>query len=335
MNTRIHQMLCLAMTIVLANSWVQAKGPKISEPSKVDKDYAIQGEYSGTLAADGDKVKLGVQVIAQGQGIFQAVVYDGGLPGDGWNKEKDLERINAAAQDGQVIFKAKNGTGVLKAGKMNITDTDGQPVGTLTRVVRSSPTLGKKAPKGATVLFDGSNAKGWKNGRLTADKLLMEGTTSLETFKDHQLHIEFRLPYQPEDRGQGRGNSGIYVQGRYEVQMLDSFGLAGKQNECGGLYSVKDPDVNMCYPPLQWQTYDIQYTAARFDGQGKLTKNPRITVRHNGVVIHKDVELPGNRSTTAAPSKPGPAAGPIFLQNHGCPMRYRNIWAVKSSDNAG
>jgi len=328
-------MLCLAMTIVLATSWVQAKGPKISEPSKVDKDYAIQGEYSGTLAADGDKVKLGVQVIAQGQGKFQAVVYDGGLPGDGWNKEKDLERINAAAQDGQVIFKAKNGTGVLKAGKMNITDTDGQAVGTLTRVVRSSPTLGKKAPKGATVLFDGSNAKGWKNGRLTADKLLMEGTTSLETFKDHQLHIEFRLPYQPEDRGQGRGNSGIYVQGRYEVQMLDSFGLAGKQNECGGLYSVKDPDVNMCYPPLQWQTYDIEYTAARFDGQGKLTNNPRITVRHNGVVIHKDVELPGNRSTTAAPSKPGPAAGPIFLQNHGCPMRYRNIWAVKSSDNAG
>ena len=91
----------------------------------------------------------------------------------------------------------------------------------------------------------------------------------------------------------------------------------------------------MCYPPLQWQTYDIEYTAARFDGQGKLTNNPRITVRHNGVVIHKDVELPGNRSTTAAPSKPGPAAGPIFLQNHGCPMRYRNIWAVKSSDNAG
>ena len=335
MNTRIHKMLCLAMTIVLAASWVQAKGPKISEPSKVDKDYAIQGEYSGTLAADGDKVKMGVQVIAQGQGKFQAVVYDGGLPGDGWNQKKDLERINAAIQDGQVIFKAKKGTGVLKAGKMNITDTDGQAVGTLTRVVRSSPTLGKKPPKGATVLFDGSNAKGWKNGRLTADKLLMEGTTSLETFKDHQLHIEFRLPYQPEDRGQGRGNSGIYVQGRYEVQMLDSFGLAGKQNECGGLYSVKDPDVNMCYPPLQWQTYDIQYTAARFDDQGKLTKNPQITVRHNGVVIHKDVELPGNRSTTAAPSTPGPAAGPIFLQNHGCPMRYRNIWAVKSSNNAG
>lgn len=331
MNTRIQKILSLAITIVLAASWAQAKGPKISEPSKVDKDYAIQGEYSGMLEADGDKTKLGVQVIAQGQGKFQAVVYEGGLPGDGWDQKKDLERINAPLENGQVVFKAKKGTGIVKAGKMHITDSDNQPMGVLKRLVRTSSTLGKKPPKGATVLFDGSNVNGWKNGRMTTDKLLMEGTTSTETFQDHQLHIEFRLPYQPEDRGQGRGNSGLYVQGRYEVQMLDSFGLAGKQNECGGLYSVKDPDVNMCYPPLQWQTYDIQYTAARFDAEGKLTKHPKITVRHNGVVIHNDVELPGNRSTTAAPSKPGPVAGPIYLQNHGSPMRYRNIWAVKAS----
>ncbi|MEO2023580.1 MAG: DUF1080 domain-containing protein [Pirellulaceae bacterium] len=331
MNTRIQKILSLAITIVLAASWAQAKGPKISEPSKVDKDYAIQGEYSGMLEADGDKTKLGVQVIAQGQGKFQAVIYEGGLPGDGWDQKKDLERINAPLENGQVVFKAKKGTGIVKAGKMHITDSDNQPMGVLKRLVRTSSTLGKKPPKGATVLFDGSNVNGWKNGRMTADKLLMEGTTSTETFQDHQLHIEFRLPYQPEDRGQGRGNSGLYVQGRYEVQMLDSFGLAGKQNECGGLYSVKDPDVNMCYPPLQWQTYDIQYTAARFDAEGKLTKHPKITVRHNGVVIHNDVELPGNRSTTAAPSKPGPVAGPIYLQNHGSPMRYRNIWAVKAS----
>ena len=335
MNTRIQKMLCLALTIILTTSWAQAKGPKISEPSKVDKDYAIQGEYSGMLEDDGDKAKLGVQVIAQGQGKFQAVVYEGGLPGDGWDQEKDLERINATLENGQVVFKAKKGSGVVKAGKMHIMDLDNQPVGVLQRVVRTSSTLGKKPPKGATVLFDGSNVNGWKKGRMTADKLLMEGTTSTETFQDHHLHIEFRLPYQPEDRGQGRGNSGIYVQGRYEVQMLDSFGLAGKQNECGGLYSVKDPDLNMCYPPLQWQTYDIQYTAAKFDDQGKLTKHPRVTVKHNGVVIHNDVELPGNRSTTAAPSKPGPEAGPIYLQNHGCPMRYRNIWAVKASGSGG
>ena len=334
MNRKIQNLFCLVITLVLTSSVVQAKGPKISEPAKVDQDYAMQGEYTGMLVVEGKKSKLGIQVIAQGEGKFQAVIYRGGLPGDGWTGKESM-KMNAAVKEGQVVFKTEGGSGVLKDKKITVLDLDGKMLGTLSRVVRQSPTLGQKPPKGATVLFDGSNVTGWKNGRMTDDKLLMEGTTSLEVFQDHQLHIEFRLPYQPQDRGQGRGNSGIYVQGRYEVQMLDSFGLAGKQNECGGLYSVKDPDLNMCYPPLQWQTYDIQYTAARFDDQGKLTKHPRITVRHNGVLIHKDVELPGNRSTTAAPSKPGPVAGPIYLQNHGCPMRYRNIWAVKTGKASG
>ena len=90
---------------------------------------------------------------------------------------------------------------------------------------------------------------------------------------------------------------------------------------------VKDPDVNMCLPPLSWQTYDIEFTAAQFDGD-QLVANPRITVHHNGVLIHKDVELPGERSTTAAPVKPGSSLGPVFLQDHGNPVRYRNIWVV-------
>ena len=335
MYVKIQNLFCFVITLVLAASLVQAKGPKISDPAKVDKDYALQGEYTGMLTDDGEKRKVGVQVIAQGEGKFQAVIYPGGLPGDGWHPKSSVKRATAELKDGQVVFKDDSSSGVLKENKLIISDSSGKLMGTLARVVRKSSTLGKKPPAGATVLFDGSNVTGWKNGRMTEDKLLMEGTTSLEEFQDHQRHIEFRVPYQPQDRGQGRGNSGIYVQGRYEVQMLDSFGLAGKQNECGGLYSVKDPDLNMCYPPLQWQTYDFQYTAARFDDQGKLVKHPRITVRHNGVVIHKDVELPGNRSTTAAPSKPGPAAGPIYLQNHGCPMRYRNIWAVKTGNSAG
>jgi hypothetical protein len=87
--------------------------------------------------------------------------------------------------------------------------------------------------------------------------------------------------------------------------------------------------VNMCFPPLSWQTYDIDYTAARYDDQANLTANPRITVRHNGVVIHQDVELPGERSTTAAPVGPGPGPGPVYLQNHGCPLRFNNIWVVE------
>jgi hypothetical protein len=130
----------------------------------------------------------------------------------------------------------------------------------------------------------------------------------------------------PMSTGQARGNSGVYVQSRYEVQVLDSFGLEGKNNECGGIYSIAEPVVNMCLPPLSWQTYDFDFTAARYNVAGEKIKNARITVRHNGVVIHDDIELthgtPGRH-----PEDPGPEA--LFMQDHGNPVVYRNIWIVE------
>ena len=159
---------------------------------------------------------------------------------------------------------------------------------------------------------------------MTEDGLLVQGATSEEKFQDFEMHVEFRLPFMPAARGQARGNSGLYFQGRYEVQMLDSFGLSGEDNECGGIYTIKKPDMNMCYPPLVWQTYDVDYTAAKFDEAGEKTENARVTIRHNGVVIHDDVEL--DHKTTAAPFDEGPEPGPIYLQDHGNPVRYRNIW---------
>ncbi|MBP88938.1 MAG: hypothetical protein CMJ64_19855 [Planctomycetaceae bacterium] len=306
---------------------VAVAGPAYTDPAKADPDFALQGEYTGMLATDDGDIKFGVQVIALGKGKFDSVAYVGGLPGDGWNEE---EKFHAPGElkDGVVYFKGDAGTGELKDGVLSVLGTEDNAKGALKKVERKSPTLGQKPPQDAVVLFDGTNADGWKGGKITDDGLLMQGTTSEKTFGSHTLHIEFRLPYQPEDRGQGRGNSGIYFQGRYEVQMLDSFGLEGKQNECGGIYSVAEPDVNMCLPPLSWQTYDTEYTAAKYDDAGKLVANPRITVKHNGVVIHDDIELPGERNTTAAPLKAGPEPGPVYLQNHANPVRYRNIWVV-------
>jgi hypothetical protein len=157
---------------------------------------------------------------------------------------------------------------------------------------------------------------------------MMEGTETRDAYTSFELHLEFRLPFMPYARGQGRANSGVYLQSRYEVQILDSFGLAGKNNECGGLYHYVEPATNMCLPPLSWQTYDIELTAAEFDAAGKKTRNARLTVRHNGVLVHDDVEV---ERKTGAGKPEGAVALPTKLQNHGNPVRFRNIWLVDHS----
>ena len=316
--------VALVLLFVLCCSTLSAKEPATLDPKKADADFPVQGEYVGKVNSDGQEVNVGIQIIALGDGKFDAVGYIGGLPGAGWDKSEKHQA--KGERDGErVVIRTEHSVGVLEDGVLSIRSSDGAEAGEFKKTERRSPTLGKKAPEGATVLFDGSGVDHWKNGRMTEDGKLMQGTTSLPTFQDHQLHIEFLLPYQPTARGQGRGNSGLYLQGRYEVQMLDSFGLEGKHNECGGIYSIKDPDVNMCLPPLAWQTYDVDFKAAKYK-DGKVVANPRMTVRHNGVVIHDDLELP--KSTTASPMKPGPEPGPIYLQDHSNPVRYRNIWVL-------
>ncbi|MGB1926572.1 MAG: family 16 glycoside hydrolase, partial [Rubripirellula sp.] len=267
------------------------------EDAKADPDFQLQGEYRDATR--------GLQAIALGEGEFSVVVYTGGLPGAGWNgKEKQVFEVDA---DGLESL-----------------------IDQFEKVERTSATLGAKAPAGAVVLFDGTAEalkKHWKpNAKMSEDGLLMQGCMSLDTFSDYSMHLEFRLPFMPKARGQGRGNSGLYHQGRYETQILDSFGLEGKNNEAGGIYSIRDPDLNMCFPPLTWQTYDVDFTAARFDDQGKKVQNAKLTVRLNGVVVHREVDLP--KSTTASPVREGPENGPIYLQDHGNPVRFRNIWVL-------
>jgi hypothetical protein len=305
-----------------------AKGPVNRDAVNAEADFADQGEYVGKVIGEGKSVDVAVQVIALGDGKFQAVGYVGGLPGAGWNGKTPYRGLGQRGE-GVIVFEGPEGRAELKDGKFTAVGREKAARGTLAKVDRRSPTLGKTAPEGAVVLFDGTDVKSWRDGRMSDEGWLEQGCRSQSTFQDHDVHIEFRLPFEPERRGQQRGNSGIYLQGRYEVQMLDSFGLEGKHNECGGIYEVKDPDVNMCFPPLAWQTYDIQFTAARFDDAGSITTAPRITVRHNGMLIHDDVELPRDRSTRAAPLAPGPSPGPIYLQDHGNPVRYRNIWVVR------
>ncbi len=290
-----------------------------------DPDFSIQGEYG----SDREGASLGAQVVALGDGRFEAYFLKGGLPGLGWTKGKERVRVAGTFKKDIVLFESDDDEieAIIRDGRIK-----GRISGerfNLPRIERQSPTLGRKPPKGAVVLFDGSSAEGWKNGKLVEGLLAATGTTSEKTFKDCEIHLEFRAPYKPLSRGQGRGNSGVYYGGRWETQVLDSFGLDGRMNETGGIYSIAEPKLNMCLPPLTWQTYDVAFTAAKFAADGKMSAWPRITVRLNGVVVHEDQEL-NKTHTTAAPitGELKDEGGPIFLQDHGNPVFFRNIWVL-------
>ena len=299
--------------------------PTFTEPAAAGPDYALQGEYEGSMR----EKPFALQVIALGSGAFDATVYPDGLPGKATTHSgAKPQRVTGQKSEDSTVFSGNGWRGTLTKSGITLHDFKGEAVGQLKRIERTSPSLAAKAPKGAVVLFDGSSLDAFKPGaRKTEESLLMEGVTTQEEFGDCTIHIEFRTPFMPEARGQGRGNSGIYLAGRYEVQMLDSFGLSGENNECGGIYTVAKPIVNMCLPPLAWQTYDIDFTAPRMDEKGAKLSDATVTVRHNGVIIHQSVKLPS--PTRAAPISTDGARGPIHLQNHGNPVRYRNIWVQR------
>ena len=303
-------------------------------------DYAVQGEYIGSLMRGADPALFGVQVIALGKGSFKAVGYPGGLPGAGWSAGEKL-RFSGATRGGETLLTMADGrySLTIRAQEMVVTDAAGKVAGRLQRIVRISPTLGRKPPEGALVLFDGTTAEhfrtaGNKPAAMTADGLLRltSGSGGLFTrrpFQSCTLHLEFRLPFEPEGRGQGRANSGCYLQGRYEVQILDSFGLEGRENECGGMYSSgADPKVNMCFPPLTWQTYDIEFTAPQFNEDGKKIADARLTVYHNGVLVYLEQKI-GHVTTASPEKKEVPAPKPHYLQDHGHELLFKNIWVVE------
>ncbi|MDB5390934.1 MAG: putative large multi-functional protein, partial [Planctomycetaceae bacterium] len=194
-----------------------------------DPDFNTQGEYTGEL---GD-AKYGAQVIARGDGRFDAVLLVGGLPGDGWDGS---ERISLSGDTKDKVTTMTGGKWVAKI-QNNTLSVKGEVSGDLKPVRRKSPSLGAKPPEEATVLFDGDDVDAWENGKLLDQNLLGVGTRTKKKFRDFSLHLEFRTPFMSKANGQGRGNSGLYLLDQYECQILDSFGLTGENNECGGFYT--------------------------------------------------------------------------------------------------
>ena len=345
-NTLMLIALTLGLNTFAAPSlWTDAKDKTLPA------DFKVQGEYLGELSCGCD---VGAQVIALGGGEFQMVIYPGGLPGDGWDKGDDRSLFSGKLQGKKAVFSnaigkrrylggranefsatrqyppkgQKEGEAVIENGKL--TGTYGKKKITMERIERKSPTLGAKPPKGAVVLFNGANKDEWNGGRLDEKtKLLNTDGRDIRTkrnFQNYTMHMEFLLPFKPAARGQGRGNSGFYQVDHYEVQILDSFGLEGVHNECGGVYSKLDSKVNGCLPPLQWQTYDVEFTNA-VSKDGKKVKNARMTLKLNGIVIHDNVEITGKTGGSRGGAEGTP--GPIKLQGHGNPLQFRNVWIVE------
>ena len=191
--------------------------------------------------------------------------------------------------------------------------------------------LQEKAPEGATVI-DASQLT-HEDGKPCdwpiVDGALEVGKGSLitkEKYQDFQLHVEFNIPEPPEGaKDQERSNSGVYIQRRYEVQILESYGEDPPRfNGCGSLYRQKAPDKNAAKKAGEWQTYDITFQAARYE-DGKKVKGARITVIWNGVKVHDDYEI---KDKTGAGKPEGPEPGPILLQDHGAKVKFRNLWIL-------
>lgn len=325
MRIMSHLWIALAalVMVVIAVRCGSAKGPAFTNPEEAGVDYQIQGEYLGRVKTEERDQVWGVQVIALGDGKFDLVGFAGGLPGDGWNRGGETMTYSGELKDKKAVFQTDEGTVQVADGKLHFIDENSTTV--INRVERKSPTLGIQPPPEAIVLFDGTSLAHWDDGQIVDGQWL--GATNATTKKkwgDHSLHVEFRTPFMPQARGQQRGNSGVYIQGQYELQVLDSFGLEGKNNECGGIYTVAEPIVNGCLPPLAWQTYDIDFVAARYEGDKKV-QNARVTVKHNGVLIHDNLELPKG---TPGFRPEGPGNESLFLQNHGDPVVFRNLWIV-------
>lgn len=196
------------------------------------------------------------------------------------------------------------------------------------------------APSDATVLFDGTDLSKWKsahgtnaawkveNGYMEAVKGKGNIHTS-EEFGDFQLHIEFATPEQVVSNSQGRGNSGIFLHGIYEVQVLDSYNnKTYADGQCGAMYGQYPPLASAEKKPGEWSSYDIIFEGPRFDGEGKVTRKAAVTIILNGVLMHHHQEYmgPTTHKQLTSYAKVKKTRGPIELQDHGNPMRFRNIW---------
>jgi hypothetical protein len=325
------------LAILLAAGVEAAERAEKPQPADEPLDK-VTGDYVGAyVPACGAEEKADAKVIAEGGGNYRVALFM--RTGDGAPSRIELagktegRKVALAGKAGDVEWSGAIEAGGLvaesKSGKCNLKFT-----------VKKSPTEGRKPPAGAVILIPFAEGKPpamdeWTNSnwlpQADGSVLVAKGDNRTKRlFGDMQLHLEFRVPFEPSQRAQGRGNSGVYIQDLYEIQILDSFGLEPKASECGAVYTQTAPKENACLPPGAWQTYDITFLAPRFDADGRKVKDAVVTVVQNGVKVHDGQAIRG--PTGAAKGRPEVKKGPLRLQEHGHPVRFRNVWLVEQDE---
>ena len=291
----------------------------------------LMGEFVGSIQGDNETTTLGIQIRPMGEGRFEALSYAGGLPGtEGCQLDQTTSYVGIRAGDTLILSGGPLAI-FVDADTCTLVGRDGSRAGRLDRVTRTSPTLGAAPPDGAILITGGdADAPAYTGGAEVDDSdgdqpVVGRGVTIQPMAVDFDLHVEFKLPPMFNQTDQNRGNSGVYLQSRYECQVLDSFAQKPVFNGCGALYRFKPPEMNMTLPPGVWQTYDIRLTGARFAADGRKIRDARISSWLNGVAVQRDVAMPG---PTGMGKKESPTMLATVLQDHGDPVVFRNVWMI-------
>jgi hypothetical protein len=291
-------------------------------PASEEPADTIMGDYVGTYQAEQRSMESDAKVIAQGGGRYRVVLTarDDKVPRFSvvLTGSAESNSVALAGQGSQTEWK-----GTLEGGKTLIAESTAGKF-ELKFIVRHSPTEGLKPPSEALVLIPYTEGKPpsldeWTGGAwkpMDDGSVMVNGGDKHTKRKigDFRMHAEFRIPFEPNGRGQDRGNSGFYIHDIYELQVLDSYGLPIANNECGAIYTQVAPKENACFPPKSWQTYDITFHAARVDDTGKKIRNATITVIQNGVKVQDETSISG--PTGAARGRPEVATAVLRLQDH-------------------
>lgn len=292
--------------------------PVYLTPEEGGMEYKIQGEYLAPTGPFGTE-PWGAQVVARGKGTFELVLIPGGLPGDG-GRSAERKVAEGKLADSVAVF-AGEAEGRADGQVLTVQLSGGKQV-EFRRKIRTSPTLGMSPPEGAIPLFTGQGTEHWSNAQVDERGLLKIGAKTKTALGGGALHVEFLVPFRPEARNYVGGNSGIIFMSSYEIQVFDSFGQKPNNHGCGAAYNFAAPMESANFPPLTWQTYDIDFEAPILDATGRLVEPARATVQLNGILVQDRTPFPKPNIGKG----PDVATGPLLLQGHNEPVFFRNVW---------